>query len=218
MSEALLQSVGELFGLMPDSILFGTMVLYFLTQNFTYAVFGVFILELIFGHRLLSSAFSSFSPTPTRLPGGRVQCRAGFKMPQLPIQRMFTHDPYPSYGVFSMTAIGTYLALATREFSGTMDEMDRTLNSNWGSRAIVAYSFTALLIVAFLIFRSLGCDDNIGELSVAMFFAVIAGYLLYQLNYNVFGRDAMNFLGLPYMVDKAKDGSPIYTCSATPYT
>ena len=43
-------------------------------------------------------------------------------------------------------------------------------------------------------------------------FAIL--YFFYYVNKSVFGEESMNFLGLPYMVSKESQASPIYVCAA----
>jgi amino acid permease len=119
------------------------------------------------------------------------------------------HDSYPSYGVYSISAIGTYLALATSEFSSTTAAM----GPEWASRSKVAYTFIALVIIAFLAARWRSCD-SIGEIMAAVSMAFIVGAIFFYVNKSLFGEEAMNFLGLPYLVSKDSQGAPIYICSA----
>jgi len=139
--------VSEIYSLMPDSLLFGALVLYFLTQNLSFGVFAIFIFETVFSHRILSWLFSQ-SVGPSRSVTD-IKCRAGYKIPQFNAERIFSHDQYPSYGVFSITSIATYLGLSTSEFSKTLNEM----GSEWKSRSIVSYVFILLVVSAFIIIR-----------------------------------------------------------------
>ena len=43
--------------------------------------------------------------------------------------------------------------------------------------------------------------------------AVIVGVIFFYINKAIFGVEAMNFLGLPYLVSKESEGSPIYVCA-----
>jgi hypothetical protein len=97
------------------------------------------------------------------------------------------------------------------EFSNTAVAM----GPEWATRSKISYSFIATVILAFLAARlSLSnCENNLGEIAVAIFMAVIVGTVFFYLNKAVFGEEAINFLGLPYLVNKEKEGSPIYVCS-----
>ena len=206
MGGTVISTIGEINALIPDSILFGSLLLYALTQNVAFGVFGIFIFESTLSHRLISWV-SSQSVGPSRSVD--LSCRAGFKTPQIAAQRMFSHDPYPSYTIFSISSIATYLLLATKEFSNTMNAM----GPEWQSRSKVAYIFMALVLAAFAIVRLIKCD-SVGEVLIAFCLAIIVGATFFYVNKAIFGEEAMNFLGLPYIVSKDSQGAPIYICAA----
>jgi hypothetical protein len=204
--DAVISTITEINMLIPDSILFGSLLMYFLTQNMAFGIFGVFIFETVLSHKLISWT-SSQAVGPSR--SADMKCRTGFKTPQFNPQRMFSHDTYPSYGVFSISAIGTYLGLATSEFSSTLDSM----GSDWAIRKKMAYGFILAVIAIFIIFRLLYCD-SVGEVVLAVVLAMVTGTIFFFINKAIFGQEAMNFLGLPYLVSKESQGSPIYVCAA----
>jgi|LauGreDrversion4_2_1035121.scaffolds.fasta_scaffold333830_1 hypothetical protein len=206
--QTILKSVLEIHSLIPDSILFGSLLLYFLTHHLAIGVFSIFLMEMIGSHRLISWIFSqTVGPSRSSMP---LTCRAGFKTPQYQYQRIFSHEAYPSYSVFSVGAIATYLGLSTAEFAPTMDEMGR----EWSTRSTVAYSFIGTFLLAFLIARSIGCE-SFTEILISVILSFIVGLLFYYANRALFGVESVNFLGLPYMVRKDEKGSPIYVCSPT---
>jgi len=207
MRDTVIRSITEIHMLMPDSILFGSLLMYFLTLNKSFGIFAVFIFETVLSHKLIGWV-SSQAVGPSR-SSNSIECRSGYKIPQFNYERIFSHDPYPSYGLYSVSAIGTYLALATSEFSKTTAAM----GPEWAARSKVAYSFIGILVLAFIAARWTYCSDNLGEIAVAVFMAVIVGTIFFYINKSVFGEEAINFLGLPYLVNKEKEGSPIYVCS-----
>lgn len=206
MGGTVIKTVTEIHMLMPDSILFGSLLLYFLTQNVAFGIFGIFIFETVLSHKLISWTSAQTVGSSRSVD---IQCRVGYKTPQFNVQRMFAHESYPSYGAYSITAIGTYLALATKEFSNTMAAM----GPEWAWRPAAAYTFISLVVATFLIARFAKCD-SISELMMAAVFAIITGFVFFYINKALFGEEAMNFLGLPYMVSKDSQGSPIYVCAA----
>jgi hypothetical protein len=119
--------------------------------------------------------------------------------------------------MFSITSIGTYLALAMLEFSKTLNAMDQSTDQNktsqeWASRCTFAYSFIIMILLIFMLFRWNSCE-SIGELSIAVVLALITGILFFNINKTTFGEESMNFLGLPFLVSKESQGSPIYICA-----
>jgi len=202
-------SVAEIHRLIPDSLLFGSLLMYFLTHNFSFGVFAVFVFETTLSHRLIHWLIAQSVGVEPR--SNKPECRVGYVSDQFDAKRIFSHDPYPSYGVFSITAIATYLGLATKEFSETREAM----GPQWQSRSIVAYVFITLLVLAFVLVRLFlsNCGDTFGEICLAAFAAILVGFAFYSFNKSVFGKEAMNFLGLPFMVSKGDKNDPIYVCT-----
>lgn len=205
MGGSIIGTITEINMLMPDSILFGSLLMYFLTQNVSFGVFSIFIFETVLSHKLISWV-SSQAVGVSR--SADIQCRPGFKIAQFKPERMFSHDTYPSYAVYSITSIATYLGLAMREFSSTLDAM----GTEWSSRSTVAYIFIGLVLAMFISARIWSCD-SMSEVVIAFIFAIVFGAIFYTVNKSLFGEEAMNFLGLPYLVSKESEGSPIYVCS-----
>lgn len=214
MGNTIIRTIAEMYNLMPDSVLFGCFVLYFLTQNLAYGVFSAFIIELTLSHRLIAWMSEQMFGTPATLKP--ISCRAGYKTPQMDIGRMFNHDPYPSYGIFSIVSMASYLGFATSASSTALDSM----GENWKTRSMVAYTFMALIVGTFILTRIFlsGCDDTLGEIIIATVLAVIVGYIFFYLNKSLFGMESMNFLGLPVLVSKGakSNGDPteIYVCAS----
>jgi predicted membrane channel-forming protein YqfA (hemolysin III family) len=126
---------------------------------------------------------------------------------------MFNHDPYPSYGIFSIASMAAYLGFATNEFADVLTAM----GENWKTRSMVAYIFMALIVVTFILTRIFlsECDDTLGEIMISVSLAVIVGALFYYMNRSLFGKESMNLLGLPTLDSKDKNGNAIYICAAT---
>lgn len=208
------RSISEMYKLMPDSVLFGSLVLYFLTQNLAYGIFAAFIIELTLSHRLIAWVVEqSIGPPDTQKT---VECRAGYKTPQMDVSRMFNHDPYPSYSIFSIVSMATYLGFATSEFSAVFQAM----GDNWKTRSTLAYTFMGLVVLTFMLARIFvsDCGDTLGEILMAAGLAVAVGCVFFYINKAIFGQESMNFLGLPYLTQKGTDcnGNPkdIYVCAA----
>jgi hypothetical protein len=213
LTNAILSPIVELYSLIPDSILFGSLLLYVITQNLSYGIFSLFILETILSHRLLSwIMIQTFGSQHSRSENPNMQCRAGFKTPQVNAARMFMHNQYPSYAIYSLTSIGTYLGLSTYQFSDTFEAM----GSEWSGRSMTAYIFIGAVILTFILARMYACEEGFSEIAMAFIFAIVLGSAFFKLNVLLFGEEAVNFLGLPYLSEKAANGTPIYVCSANP--
>ena len=205
-----LNGIIEMQSLLPDSMLFGALLLYILTHNLSFGILAVFIVEMAFSHKLIGwMVAQTVGPEPRPTTG--VKCRAGFKTPQLAIPRTFSHDQYPSYALFSITSIATYLGMATNEFSLSLREM----GPEWSSRIIVAFVFIGLLLPICIASYMYKCDTTVGEIGIAVGLAIIFGILFFTVNKSIFGREAMNFLGVPDTISALEKEDPIYVCTRT---
>jgi hypothetical protein len=203
-------ATAQIHSLMPDSLLFGALVLFFLTHNLSFGVFAIFVFEVVLSHRFIGWIMAQ-STGSSRSGTDDVACRQGFKTAQMAAARIFQHEPYPSYGVFSMAAMATYLGLATQEYA----PIRKAMGAQWDSRGTAAVVCIGLLLFAFIMSRLYlsNCGDTAGEVMIALFTAAITGLLWFTVNKRIFGEEAMNFLGLPYLVSKNNKGDSIYVCA-----
>jgi DMSO reductase anchor subunit len=197
MGGTVLSTVGEMHAMMPDSLLFGSLLFYFLTQNMAYGVFAVFVFENVLVHRLISWIHKESVGAPVE-NDKMERCYAGYKTPQLNYRRMFNHGQYPPYGVFSISSIATYLALAMREYIPSLESM----GGSWTSRSLVSSIFIGIVWLIFVLVRLYTGCDTFGDILVSLILAVIVGFVFYHANRVVFGTEAMNFLGLPDLSQK----------------
>ena len=197
----------EINSLFPDSILFGALLLYLLTQNVAYGVLTIFIIEIIGSHKIISwLMFNVLGHDKSRVNISNIKkCGFGFKNVDVRA-RLNINTEYPSYGVFSMISVFTYLGISMIEFSETLKNM----GNDWYYRSVVSYFFTITLAILFIMYN-MSCINST-ELITAVLFGIIIGSIFYYINKSLFGLESMNFLGLPYIVSKETNGSPIYIC------
>jgi hypothetical protein len=73
--------------------------------------------------------------------------------------------------------------------------------------------FILAILVVFFIVRLTSSCDGAGELGIAFVCAVLCGVVFFKINTMFFGEESVNFLGLPSLVFRQKEGDPIYVCS-----
>jgi len=209
-------SISEIGRLFPDSVIFGSLLLYFLTQNMAYGIFTVFLMETSLFHKLISFVFdktsggknASNTSGPARTTD--MKCRSGFRYSRIEFERGFLGGGYPSVPMFFFGSIAAYLLMADLSFKDTLDQM----GPEWKGRFV--FGTTMIGIVSFLaILSRIGCDSLV-ELGIAFGVGIAVGIAMYYLNSRVFGMESMNFLGLPYLLDKTKTDNPLYMCTTVP--
>jgi hypothetical protein len=202
-----LTTTDEIQRLLPDSLLFGAFFLYILTHNQSFGVFAIFLLQSSLLHKILASGYNMY--LGTQVPAQKsAQCRPGFHLPGFDFLKRVSGNTYPSSSVYSIVSIASYIALSLNNFRETL----ATMGPEWQARGVSAMVFTMAILFLFVFTRFFrGCETK-GEIATALVFGLIAGILLFYTNKALFGSEGINFLGLPILVDKDKEGSPIYVC------
>ena len=206
--DSIVNVIIQLHATMPDSILFGSIILYLVTLSKVYGVFALFIIELIASHKFLSWLIKG-TVGPSSGPQN-VQCMSGYKLARLNYTQIIPTHQSPSYGIFSITAIATYLGLSTYEFYDVM----QTMGQQWQYRAAVAGVFMFATVLLCIIVRLINCD-SFGDIAIACVFALICGSLFFYINKLLFDKEGVNFLGLPTVETKDITGKNIYICKVS---
>jgi hypothetical protein len=221
--DPMIDSTEEMGRLFPDAILFGSLILYIITQNVSFGVLSVFFLETSLLHQLIAFVCektfgaSQLMNQAKKAEGvdknkkGEIfrKCSPGFRSPRLEFERIFMADKYPSISVFFWGAFVAYMSGSNYSFSEILAKMGQ----EWWPRLPFAVFGIIILTLLFLLGRFYGCGDSPTEIMLALFTGLICGILLYIVNLNVFGLEAMNFNGLPILVNKTDQGSSIYVCA-----
>lgn len=200
--------VGRLF---PDSIVFGSLLLFFLTQNLPYGIFALFMVETSLFHKVTSFFFDKTSDTKdsTTKKNTDPSCIPGFRGARLEFERSFLGNTYPSTPMFFLGSIAIYMALVNFTFKETMDTMQNDWKSRFGFgiAMIVIWCLTAILL------RGAFSCDPISEIGLAFFIGSAVGVSMFFANTRLFGIESVNFLGLPYLVNKMDTKNPLYVCT-----
>jgi hypothetical protein len=116
---------------------------------------------------------------------------------------------FPSFPVFFMSTAAAYIV-------GAMWSLKRELEAlgpEYAARFYIAVVISTLLLFATITYRlAFGCD-GVGILIVTTLIALVLGGLLAYQNIYLLGRDAVNFAGIPLLVERTKDGKPLYVCT-----
>ena len=206
-------SINEITRLFPDSILFGSLFLYILTQTLPYGVFAIFLFETSLVHKLISYVFDkSVGKTPL---SNNAACLPGFQTPRIEFERVFMNSTYPSVSMFFLGSVITYLCFAINTFQETLKTMDGSGGHDWSVRYTFSLVFSILLGLIMIFARWWSSCTPPTEIAIAVGLGILTGYCLYMVNSSMFGAEGMNFLGLPFLVDKNTQGVPLYVCAPT---
>lgn len=206
----------EIQRLFPDSILFGSMILYIITMNSVFGYFAIFLLEVFTSHKLLASFITKVTGQlrSESSSGSMSACYPGFRGARKDVERIVRTNEYPSISVTSLSAVSTYILSSMIKFSDTL----KAMGSDWNTRTIFSLVFITIICLSTFFYRWFMMCEGVKEIAFAVIFGIVLGVGFFFANIALFGDESVNFLGLPYLVNKSEKGSDIYTCvpSMTP--
>ncbi len=205
--------------ILPDSIIFGSLLVALLTQSYSTVMFAVAMLEAGVAGGLLQALFTYMDilHTAPMNPEKPYLCAAGNVTPTLETIFSICKDKLcggkissgvPSFPIY-------FLATAISYVVGTMYTQKQELEAlgpAYAARFYIALfaSFLLMIMVTFYRFAN-GCD-GLGTIIFTLIFGFIIGGLLVYQNTYLFGRDATNLTGVPLLRERTRDGKPLYVC------
>jgi len=199
----------EIQRLFPDSILFGSIVLYIVTMNSVFGYFAVFLLEIFASHKLLSSLLTKiWGPLRSESSGNTSVCYPGFRGARKEVERMSRFNEYPSISVTTLSAIAVYILSSMIKFNDTLKAMGPEWNTRFGFSVV----FILIICLVTFLFRWWMMCEGFGEIGMGIVFGIAIGISFFFANIALFGNESVNFLGLPYLVNKSDQGSDMYIC------
>ena len=196
----------------PDSLFMGTLLLAIVTQSYSLTIF-MFAMAQIAGLQNIMGRFTSWT---TGVTGGPSINNCSAIIPSWTkfsfLEFATVNSPFPSAPVFFISAVIAYFLGATINTRGEMDNLSKQF-PEMKARFPISTILSVVFLVSFIVWRILsGCDTMLQSFG-SVLFGFIIGTLLLLLNIQLFGREAINFAGLPLLVNRIKNGQPLYVCS-----
>lgn len=211
-TDILTPAVQDLFRSLPDSLFLGTGLFALITQSFPLGILFLAMAEAGLLQRLLGGLVGAVQPNE-KTPGSDL-CLPGIPSPyQLSaIGSLMTSTAFPSGPIFFVSAVFTYIIASALNFSEELKELGQK-ESEWNARIPLSLTFSLLFLVVFLLWRYWNSCDDVLTILGSLVFGSVAGGLIYLVHVYLFGRDSINFLGVPVLADKTATGRPLYVCS-----
>lgn len=203
-------TIVEIQRLFPDSILFGSIVLYITTMNSVFGYFAVFLLEVFVSHKLLSSLITKiWGPMISESSSGDTAvCYPGFRGARKAVERITRFNEYPSISVTTLSAIAMYILSSMIKFNDTL----KAMGPEWNTRFGFSVAFIMIICLATFLFRWWMMCEGFSEIGLGILCGIVIGVSFFFANIALFGNESVNFLGLPYLVNKSDQGSDMYIC------
>lgn len=196
----------------PDSIVLGSFILSLLTQSYCYMVLLLTFVEIIGIHAVIAKIASFL----TGGGGAPLPDSCGFMVPSYTqisiLKNLMTSDSFPSASIFFISAVIAYFIGSTIDEVNEINDLAKT-NAILKARFPISVVLSILFLAAFSVYRIVkGCDNLLSGMG-SIILGIIVGGCLLMLNIQIFGRDAVNFTGLPLLVDRISTGQPLYVCT-----
>ena len=212
LSDTLIPTSQEFMRALPDSLFLGTGFFALITQNFPLGVLVLAIAELAMSQRILGSLVGVVQENPVKPYSDK--CSAGIPSPyQLSlIGKLMSEVQFPSGPVFLLAGVISYIVSSTFNFSEELKELGKK-EPEWNARIPLSVTFSCLLLVFYVVWRYMNSCDSVLSLLGSTAIGIIIGFVVYIIHIYLFGRDAVNFLGIPLLADRAANGTPLYACA-----
>ncbi len=209
LSDTIVPTTQEFLRALPDSIFLGTAFFALVTQNFPLGVLTLAIAEMAMIQRVLGSVVGIVQDNPIKSYSNK--CSAGIPSPyQLSmVGTLMSEVSFPSGPVFLLTAVITYCLTSTINFQQEPEELGKK-EPEWNARIPLAATFSGLLLVLYALWRYMSQCEGMFTILGSSVLGAITGFIIYLIHLYLFGRDSVNFLGLPLLADRAANGTPLY--------
>ena len=210
-NDALWPAWHELFRSMPDSLFLGTAIFSGITQNFPLGILVLAMLEISIVQRLFGGFLGSITSNEASAPDAK--CLPGIPSPyQISIvSHILKQTAFPSGPVFFISAVLAYSIGSTLNFREELKELAEK-EPEWNARIPLALTFSLLLLVCFGIWRFSNTCDSVVTVFGSVGLGLPIGGLIYLIHVYLFGRNAVNFLGIPLLADS----NPTTVCGKVP--
>jgi hypothetical protein len=207
--------ISEVFHLLPDGILFGSAFFALMSQSYPMGMFVVSMLEASVVGLLLQKlvTYVDIARTLPSLSDDPSKCYSSTFGPSLESLMTLNRDSltssFPSFPIWFMSVASSYVV-------GSVWSQQRELQAlgpEYAARFYIAVAVTTLLLFATISYRLAYACDGVGVLILTTLLGfIVGGLLVYQNNY-LLGRDSTNLSGIPLLIERTKDGKPLYVCT-----
>jgi hypothetical protein len=171
----------------PVGLVTGTLLLTFLTFNLSIITLIVFYSELFLIKGLVAPSFQTLFPT-------------------LVSDSTFLYLP-----LYLVTATLSYLNASLVSFSDVLNR----IGGEYGSKMVSSLVLSVLVITALFSYYVLKDAMTVPSALFTIFASAIIGSVLLIVNQTIFGKNAVNYLGLPLLSSTTGSERPIYACGIT---
>ena len=195
----------------PDSLVLGTVLLSLMTQSYAYSILLFAFMEIIISHYVIASLISYISGGQ----GAYLPDKCGFQIPSYSqvsiLKSLLRASQFPTAPTFFMSAVIAYIFGSTMNMRNEIADLAQK-NPILNSRFPISVVLGVIFLCSFVVWRiTNGCDTLMGGIGSVLLGMIVGGIFMVANSY-AFGRESINFTGLPLLVSSLSTGKPIYAC------
>jgi hypothetical protein len=197
---------------LPDSLFLGSTIFALLTQNFPISVLVLGMFEFSLAAWLLFK-FGGLLMNNQESVGSDV-CLPGIPSPYLisALGYIYPRSSFPSIPIFFISSSLFYILFSVLNFREELKELG-IKTPEWKVRIPLSITFTSILLLCFVFWRVLNTCDTVMIALGSLLFGALTGSAIQLLHTYLFGRDSINFLGVPLLADRSSTGGKQYICA-----
>lgn len=208
------ESAKELSRRLPESLFMGIILSSLLLQSFPLGVLALTCFELIGIQSLLAVNSMALSGTAKSMPNPECFYGVPTKASLGLFQRFLRQSTFPSGPIFFISGLMAYniwSAITFREELNALAEKQ----PEWKARIPIAVVLGVLLTFTYVIWTvANGCETTMTAIG-SVLIGTLFGISFCMLHVKLFGKDSVNMLGLPLLIDVTDTNDPLYVCSTT---
>jgi hypothetical protein len=208
----------SVFESLPDILLIGVGVLALLLQNFPLLILLVTMLEIMLIRFGIGMAVGYTDPSAAY---GTEKVRSGIRTPivETLLAKLGNANDliFPNGTLFITGSTVMYLVMSLFYNYDVFTELDSSRTEgggDWTARPWIGLSLALTGMIGYIAYRLINTSDSWGTLTITMLLAIFTGIVLVYQNTTLFGPEAVNFLGIPYLNSLLATGGPITVCAA----
>jgi len=197
---------------LPDSLFLGSSIFALLTQNYPISILVLGMFEFSLAAWLLCKFGGLLMNNEEPLKSD--VCIPGVPSPYLisAVGQIFPKASFPSIPIFFISSSIFYILFSVLNFRQELKELGRK-TPEWKVRVPLSIIFSSVLILCFIFWRVLNTCDTVIIALGSLLFGALTGSVIMLLHTYLFGRDSINFLGVPLLADRSATGGKQYICA-----
>jgi hypothetical protein len=212
-ADVLAPAGSDIFRSAPDSVFIGTSLFALLTQNYTLGILVLAMAELGLVNRFFGGLFSAVQDNSSAQQVSDA-CLPGIPSPYQisAIGKLLSTTAFPSGPTFFISGTLTYIMMSIQNFYEELKTLGQR-DSSWLSRTTASMVLSLLFIGTFMLYRILNECEPILTSVASAFLGAFFGMIIMNIHSYVFGRNGINFLGLPILTNTFTEENPLQLCA-----